>query len=143
MLGGRAAERLVYGEVSSGASNDLERATETARQMVTKFGMSDALGPLSYGRSRGARYLDGLGEDRNYSEETSQRIDREIREIINVQDRRALEILTERRSVLDGIVERLLEEETLNSDALSALVGEAGHPVDAGPAPQSNGELSA
>ncbi len=122
MLGGRAAERLVYGEVSSGASNDLERATETARQMVTKFGMSEALGALSYGRSRGARYLDAMGEERNYSEETGRRIDREIHQVIDLQDVRALEILTRRRAVLDAIVERLLEEETLNAETLQAIV---------------------
>ena len=122
MLGGRAAERLIYGEVSSGASNDLERATETARQMVTKFGMSDALGALSYGRSRGAAYLDAMGEEKNYSEETSRRIDQEIHQIITTQDVRALEVLTERRAVLEAIVARLLEEETLNAETLQALV---------------------
>ncbi len=125
MLGGRAAERLVYGETSSGASNDLERATETARQMVTKFGMSDRLGPLSYGRARGARYLEGMGEERNYSEATSQRIDAEIHEILVAQDRRASDVLERRRAVLDAIVERLLEEETLNAEALQALVNRA------------------
>ncbi|MEM7675553.1 MAG: ATP-dependent zinc metalloprotease FtsH [Myxococcota bacterium] len=122
MLGGRAAEQLVYGEVSSGASNDLERATETARQMVMKFGMSDAMGAISYGRSRGARYLDAMGEERNYSEETSQRLDREIQQIISTEDVRALEILTERRAVLNAIVDRLLDEETLDADALNAIV---------------------
>ena len=125
MLGGRAAERLVYGEVSSGASNDLERATETARQMVTKFGMSEAIGPMSYGRSRGARYLDAMGEERNFSEATAQRIDREIHQIIETQDGRALEVLTRRRAVLDAIVARLLEEETVNAETLQALVAGA------------------
>ena len=139
MLGGRAAERLIYGEVSSGASNDLEVATETARQMVTKFGMSDEIGPLSYGRNRGARYLDGMGEERNYSEATSQRIDREIHRIIEVQDARALDILTRRRAVLHAIVDRLLEEETLNADTLNALV--AGASPDEHPH-RPNGDLN-
>ena len=75
--------------------------------MVTKFGMNDALGAVSYGRSRGARYLDVMGEDRNFSEETSQRIDGEIHKIIEAQDVRALEILTRRRAVLNAIVARL------------------------------------
>lgn len=124
MLGGRAAEELALGEVSTGAQNDLERATETARQMICRFGMSDALGPQTFGRPMGARFLDSpvqLGDERNFSEATAQQIDAEVRRIIDGQHERAMTILSARSEVMSTMVERLLIEETLDEAALNDL----------------------
>jgi len=124
MLGGRAAEELVLGDRSTGAQNDLERCTETARQMVTRFGMSPELGPLTYGKSQSARFLDtpmSLGEERNYSEETARTIDREVRLLVETQARRAREILESKRDALLAITDRLLTIETLERAELEQL----------------------
>jgi cell division protease FtsH len=123
MLGGRAAEDVVFGDVSTGAQNDLERVAETARQMVCRFGMSDKLGPLAYGRSQSLRYLEGasLGEERNFSEDTAQAIDREVRAIVDSAYSRAKTVLQERKSALEAIARKLLEVETLERDQLEAL----------------------
>jgi cell division protease FtsH len=125
MLGGRGAEEVVWGNVSTGAQNDLERATETARQMVCRFGMSESLGPQTYGRPVGARFLDTpvtLGEERNFSEETARTIDAEVKAIINAQHERALQILRDRRDVLERLAKELLEKETLEQHDLDAMV---------------------
>ncbi len=127
MLGGRAAEELCCEDISTGAQNDLERATETARQMVCRFGMSEKLGPLTYGRPAGMRFLEApvmLGEERNFSEETAQAIDAEVRSLVDAEHKRARAILTERRAVLDAIAERLLAVETLERAELEKMVGE-------------------
>jgi cell division protease FtsH len=139
MLGGRAAEEQCCDDISTGAQNDLERATETARQMVCRFGMSEALGPLTYGRPAGMRFLDTpvtMGEERNFSEETARAIDAEVRAIIDAEHKRARAILMERRAVLDAIAGRLLEVETLERTDLEAMVGE---PL---PERRSDGSLS-
>ncbi len=125
MLGGRTAEELVFGEVSTGAQNDLERATETARQMVCRFGMSDTLGPVTYGRPVGLRFLDapaGLGEERNYSEKRAQEIDEEVSQIIERQLERAREVLSDRHAQLEAIAQGLLEKETLERADLDRIV---------------------
>lgn len=127
MLGGRAAEELCCEDISTGAQNDLERATETARQMVCRFGMSEKLGPLTYGRPAGMRFLEApvmFGEERNFSDETARAIDAEVRAIVDTEHKRARSILTERRAVLDGIAQRLLEVETLERVELERMVGE-------------------
>ena len=127
MLGGRASEELACGDISTGAQNDLERATETARQMVTRFGMSDRLGPQTFGRPMGARFLEtavSLGEERNFSEETARAIDAEVRAILDTQHERSLAILKERRPLLERIAERLLAEETLERADLDAMLKE-------------------
>jgi cell division protease FtsH len=131
MLGGRTAEELACGDVSTGAHNDLERSTETARQMVTKFGMSERLGPLTYGRSNSLRFLGGtLGsEEQNYSEETARLIDSEVRAIVEEERERARRILEEKRAVLDAIVRELLEKETLDRPELEAIAAQASQPV--------------
>jgi len=99
MMGGRAAELLACGNLSTGAQNDLERATETARQMVCKFGMSEALGPLAFGRSNAARFLDtNFGDERNYSEATAQAIDAEVRAIVETEAARAESVIAARRA---------------------------------------------
>ena len=125
MLGGRAAEEIAFDDISTGAQNDLERATETARQMAVRFGMSDKLGPLTYGSGGGARYLDGAGgfpDGRAFSEETARAIDQEVRAIVEGARDRARKILEKRRAVLETIAQRLLVEETLERGALEEMV---------------------
>ncbi len=124
MLGGRAAEEVVVGDISTGAQNDLERATETARQMVCRFGMSEKLGPLTYGRPSSARFLDtpvSFGDERNFSEETAQTIDREVRAVVDEQYGRARTVLEHKREALRAIAERLLTVETLERTELEQL----------------------
>jgi cell division protease FtsH len=126
MLGGRAAEELEFTDVSTGAHNDLERATETARQMVTRFGMSERLGLVTFGRPGGQRFLETPfqpGEERNYSEETARAIDDEVRRLMDAAHERALAILRERKDTLDRIAETLLVRETLDRPELEALLG--------------------
>jgi cell division protease FtsH len=124
MLGGRAAEEVVVGNISTGAQNDLERATETARQMVCRFGMSERLGPLTYGKPQSARFLDApvsFGEERNFSEETARAIDQEVRNIVEQEYRRARSVLEQKRAALSAIAERLLNVETLERGELEQL----------------------
>ena len=123
MFGGRVAEELCCGDVSTGAHNDLERATETARAMITRFGMSEKLGAVTFGLSRQARFLEGGFEERNYSEETARAIDAEVKAMLEAQHARARRLLEQRRDVLEAMVKRLLEVETLNRADLEALVG--------------------
>ncbi len=124
MMGGRAAEEMCCGDLSTGAANDLERATETARQMVSRFGMSENLGPVTFGRASGMRFLSGgMGEERNFSEETARAIDGEVRRILEAEYARAKRILEDRRGALEAIAQRLLEVETLDRPQLEKLVG--------------------
>ncbi|HSD66969.1 MAG TPA: ATP-dependent zinc metalloprotease FtsH [Vicinamibacteria bacterium] len=122
-FGGRVAEELVCGDISTGAHDDLTRGTETARQMVTRLGMSEKLGPMTFGRTQSFRFLEGMGmEERNYSEETARAIDAEVRAILDGQHRRATEILTREREVLERMARRLIEVETLDRAEIDALV---------------------
>lgn len=125
LLGGRAAEDIVYnGVVSTGAADDLERASELVRQMVTRFGMSEQLGLLTYGRAHQARFL-GTGlmaEERNYSERTAEQIDAEVRRVMDASYERVKKILHERREDMDRIVEELIRKETLDRHELEALL---------------------
>jgi cell division protease FtsH len=125
MLGGRGAEEIVYrGVVSTGAANDLERVSELARQMVTRFGMSESLGNLAYGRPLTSRFLPiPMGEDRNYSESTAEHIDREVRRIIDSGYERVRRILRDRRADLDSVVAELIRKETLSREELERLAG--------------------
>jgi cell division protease FtsH len=125
MLAGRAAEEIVFNEVSTGAQNDLERTTETARQMVCRFGMSDRLGPQTFGSPAGSRFLESpalFGDQRNFSEETARAIDEEVKSIVDTELARARAVLSERRVVLSEIAERLLVEETLERSALEKIL---------------------
>lgn len=125
MLGGRGAEYLVYnGVVSTGASDDLQRATELARQMVTRFGMSERLGNMTYGLPSNQRFLKILAgmEERDYSEQTAEAIDEEVRNLIDTSYERVKNILQERRAALERIVKRLIEKETLAESELKALL---------------------
>jgi cell division protease FtsH len=127
MMGGRVAEELVYhGEISTGASDDLEKTSELARQMVTRFAMSSAqLGHLTYGRSVQGRFITGWSrEERNYSEQTAEAIDAEVRRVSDACYERAKEILTRRRDDLERLAKELIEKETVDRERLQELLGE-------------------
>ncbi len=126
-LGGRVAEELVFGEVTTGAQNDFEQATELARKMVTEFGMSEKLGPLSLGKRHGPIFLGrDLVETRNYSEEIAYEIDKEVRRFIDECYQRARAIIVEHRPTLDRVAKTLLEKESLEGDELDrVLAGES------------------
>jgi cell division protease FtsH len=125
MLGGRAAEEITFhGEISTGASNDLERASELARQMVTRFGMSERMGHLTYGKPLTGRYLQSPfpAEERNYSETTAEAIDEEVHKLIDKCYSRSRDILLRRHSQLAGIARELTRKETLDRHALDELL---------------------
>jgi cell division protease FtsH len=125
LLGGRTAEEIALGEISTGAQNDLQRATDIARAMVTEFGMSDALGAINYEGQKRARFLDiPLPPERGlYGEETAQRIDAEITRILNDAHNTARRILEENRGKLETVTTRLLEIEVMEGAELRALIG--------------------
>ena len=124
LLAGRTAESIKFGDVTTGASNDLERATQTARQMVTQFGMSDRLGLVTLGRKQHEVFLGrDIVEDRNYSDEIAYAIDQEVRSIIDDSLEAAKNILTEHRERLEEITRLLLEKEVLEGDELDELLG--------------------
>ena len=129
-MGGRAAELLVYGDLSTGASNDLVGNTELARKMVREWGMSDKIGPMAWG-SQGQVFLgEDLMHTRDYSEHTSQIIDDEVELILRAQEERALEVLARHRGGLDAVARALLDEETIDGDTVGRLVDTAyGRPV--------------
>ena len=122
MLGGRAAEETVFNELTVGASDDIERATQIARKMVTEFGMSD-LGPISYeGNNRAPWLARELGESANHSEEMAAKIDGEVKKIIDAAFKAAKTVLIQKREPLDKIPARLLEKETIDADEYTALL---------------------
>ncbi len=131
LLGGRVAEEVIYGEVSTGAHNDLERATELARLMVMQYGMSEQLGPMTFGGGQQAMFLRGSGlpHEREYSEESARRIDGETRAIIDRIYDRVRDLLTTRKRVLVEGAAELKQKETLEGDRLRELL--AGEPVGA------------
>jgi cell division protease FtsH len=116
LMGGRTAEEIVFKDVTTGASNDLERATQMARSMVTRWGMSSKLGPMVYGQKEELVFLGReISEQRDYSEAVAQEIDAEVRRLISEAHDRAVSILTQYRDKLDAIAQRLIEVETLDS----------------------------
>jgi cell division protease FtsH len=116
-LGGRAAEELVFHEPTTGASNDIEKATALARQMVTEYGMSDRLGAIKFGQNNGEVFLGrDMGHQRDYSEDVASEIDTEVRRIIEEAHDEAYEILVQYRDVLDDMVLQLMEKETLSRE---------------------------
>jgi cell division protease FtsH len=124
LLGGRAAEEVVYGEISTGAHNDLERATEMARLMVTQYGMSEQLGPMTFGGGQQAMFLKGagLGQEREYSEATARVIDHETRAIIDRIYDRVRDLVTAKKKVLMDAAAELKMRETLEGDRLRQLL---------------------
>lgn len=124
-LGGRAAEEIIFEDVTTGAQGDLENITRMARAMVTQYGMSKKLGPLTFGDKEELIFLGRqLSEQRNYSEETAEQIDFEVRELVDEAHNRALQLLTDNIDKLKLIATRLKEEETLEAAEFAALVGD-------------------
>jgi cell division protease FtsH len=122
-LGGRAAEEIVFSEITTGASNDLEKVTETAKQMVMRFGMSERLGPRVFGHDRSQPFLGReFSSEPDYSDEIAREIDDEIRRIVESAHQTAKDLLTERRENLDTISKILLERETIDADQFVALL---------------------
>ena len=123
LLGGRVSEEIVFGEVSTGASNDFQRATGIARRMVTEFGMSDKLGPLQFGQQQGSQVFLGrdFNNDQNYSDAIAYEIDLEIQRIVKECYEKARKVLTENRATLDIIAKTLLEVETLDAEQIKHL----------------------
>ncbi|UNM10098.1 MAG: ATP-dependent metallopeptidase FtsH/Yme1/Tma family protein [Planctomycetales bacterium] len=134
-LGGRAAEEIVFGDITTGASNDLERSTQMIRDMITKYGMSEELGPIQFGRANENPFLGkSFGEDRNYSDEVAFRIDEEVRKLVMGCYARALEVLRENRRKMDYLASILIREEQLDRDDFVRLMDEE-PPADFTPFP--------
>jgi cell division protease FtsH len=124
-LGGRIAEEIIFGEeeVTTGASNDLQQVARVARQMVTRFGMSDRLGPVALGRQQGNMFLGrDIAAERDFSDETAATIDDEVRNLVDQAYRRAKAVLVNNRAVLDRLATMLIEKETVDSDELQELL---------------------
>jgi len=129
MLAGNAAERLIFGDTTTGSSNDIEKATNVARRMVTEFGMSDKLGPLAFGKRDEMVFLGrDLGEQRNYSDDVAKQIDEEVRAIIDKAYARAMDVLTRHKDRLIQLAERLVAEETVEQDAFEAMFADLPDP---------------
>jgi len=122
-FGGRAAEELVFGEITTGARSDIQASTDIARKMVCEWGMSEELGPLSYGRRDDAVFLGReLVHHRDYSELTADKIDEEVKRIVQTQLERARDLLRENRDALDALAQALLKEETLDASQVDAIL---------------------
>ena len=129
LLGGYAAEEMIFGEITTGASNDMKVATNMARKMVTQYGMSTAIGPVTLGENHENVFLGrDIGEQKNYSDDVAKRIDEEVARIMKEGLVRAKEVLTEQRKVLDIIADRLVKDETLEQDAFNEIVKDVIHP---------------
>ena len=122
-LGGHAAEKLVFGEMTTGAENDIERATNIARRMITEYGMSERLGPVALGHKDELIFLGReIGEQKNYSEKIAEAIDEELHNLIDKAYKRAYEILEQHRAQLDLVAQTLVKEETIEGEAFEALL---------------------
>lgn len=147
LLGGRAAEEIVIHDISTGASNDIQRASQIARKMVTEWGMSDSIGNMYLGASEEVFLGRDYQQQLNYSEEVAAKIDEEIKTIIDKQYQVALSILRENRDIMDAMVKALYEKETIYEDEIDALFGEENDNADSifsskvnrPDAPKSNG----
>lgn len=126
MLGGRAAEDIVFSDFTTGAANDLERVTKLAHSMVCEYGMSEKLGPRTYGENRNGSLFLGRGDmgqtDRNYSDETARLIDAEIRSIVDAANDHAYQILNDNRELLDRVAQALMERESISGEDLELLI---------------------
>ncbi len=135
-LGGRASEEIIFGDISTGASNDLEKATETAHRMVMEFGMSEKLGRVTYGRKEREVFLGrDLMRDKDYSEKTAQMIDNEVKRIVESCYKRAKTLLTRNKPKLVKLAETLLEKEIVEGDELDSLLGLTPRPAPGSAAP--------
>ena len=126
LLGGRSAEEVVFGSITTGAANDLQRATEVAEQMVTTYGMSEVLGPLAYDKGQQSSFLDsGMpNARRNMSEETARAIDTEVKGLVEAAHDQALNILRSNRNLLESISQQLLKEEVIEGDVLREMLAQ-------------------
>ncbi len=132
-LGGRVAEELVYGDVTTGAQNDLEKSTKLARRMVTEFGMSDKLGPQTFGKRHEHVFLGrDFGHERDYGENIATIIDEEVSGIVGEQYKRVKELLSTHRPHMDAVVKVLLEKETLDRAEVDAILAEVNRKIAAG-----------
>ena len=134
MLGGRAAEKIVFNEYSAGAEDDLKRATQIARRMVTRWGMSTAIGPVAFRDGEEHPFLgkEMASDQREYSDDTARVIDSEVHRFLAQADQRAIKVLSEHRDKLDSLTKALVEKESLDIDEISAIIGP--------PASRGNGE---
>ncbi|MGD2050795.1 MAG: ATP-dependent zinc metalloprotease FtsH [Chloroflexota bacterium] len=148
-LGGRVAEELIFSEITTGASNDLQQVTKMARAMVTQYGMSDEMGPRVYGDKQELVFLGReISEQRDYSDAIAEKIDREVREIIDIEYERAKKILIEHREMLDLVANKLLEIETLEAAEFVAIIegietpaeSPSGSPTPESPKPKPSGQ---
>ncbi|NLM37464.1 MAG: ATP-dependent metallopeptidase FtsH/Yme1/Tma family protein [Firmicutes bacterium] len=141
LLGGRVAEAIALGEISTGARNDLERATKLVRKMIMEYGMSDQLGPMTFGHGHEELVFLGrdISRDKNYSEEVAANIDREMRMLVDQAYKRAEEIITAHREELDRVARTLLEKETLEGAEFEALLTGAELPAEGENAPDGHG----
>ncbi len=122
LLGGRAAEEIVFDDITSGASNDIERVTHLARTMITRLGMNDVLGPMVYGQKEELIFLGReISEQRDYSEEVAEQIDKEVRKLVRESYEKAKSILNEHREKLDAVANRLLEVETISKEEFEKI----------------------
>jgi cell division protease FtsH len=139
LMGGRLAEDIFLGKITTGASNDIERATDLARKMVCEFGMSN-LGPLTFGKKEEQIFLGReIAQHQDYSEDTAINIDKEVKRIVMEQYERARQIIIEHRDALDRLAQELLSRETLDSVQIRRIV--AGLPLDEdGPSPRTEPE---
>ncbi|MGK7881698.1 MAG: cell division protein FtsH, partial [Crocosphaera sp.] len=124
LLGGRAAEEIIFGSVTNGASDDLQRATDIAERMVTTYGMSKTLGPLAYDKRQQGNFLgnNGLNPRRLVSEETAKAIDEEVKQIVDSGYQQALSILNHNRDLLEKIAQQLLTIEVIEGEELQQLL---------------------
>jgi cell division protease FtsH len=123
MLGGRAAERLVFDDLTSGAGDDLKQATQLARRMVCQWGMSEKLGPVTFRQGEPHPFLGReIAEQRDFSEETARIIDEEVQKIVRDMEKKAAENLDANRKKLDKLAEALMEEETLEKEEIDQLL---------------------
>jgi cell division protease FtsH len=122
LLGGRAAEEMIFADPTTGAANDIERATTVARQMVTEYGMSDSLGPMCFGQPQGEVFLGrDLANSPDYSDEVAASIDAEVRRLIESAHNAARHILEVNRAVLDRLASDLIQHETLETDRVQLV----------------------
>jgi cell division protease FtsH len=123
LLGGRTAEEILYGDISTGAQNDLEKASEIARNMVCYLGMSKKLGPATWGQRQQLAFLEGsVQEIKNYSEETAQAIDEEVKQLLDEAHQRARSILADHREALEALAKALREKEVLSGEEVKAIL---------------------
>jgi cell division protease FtsH len=144
LLGGRSAEEIIFGSITTGASNDLQRATDLAEQMVTTYGMSQVLGPLAYDRGQRNGFLEnGMPATRRpMSEDTAKAIDEEVKALVEAGHQRALTILQQNRSLLEVLAKQLIETEVIEGEALREQLRQVQLPVADG-LPVKDSELTA